>query len=227
MAMTNRDNVLWQQCWRDGEFDFHQASANSLLTKFWAGLELVKGSRVFVPLCGMTLDMIWLAQQGHEVIGVELSPIAVRAFFHENHLEPIRTQVGAFDRWQNGNLSILCGDYFSLTRKDLGQVDAVYDRASLTALAEDIRGRYVAQLRLLVPDACKVFLLTIEDADDGETADHALAAADEINALYSNDFDVALEYVESVCESDPESSNEIPLRTTRKVYRLSPKSVVG
>jgi thiopurine S-methyltransferase len=223
MVMTHRDNVLWQQCWRDREIDFHQASVNSLLTKFWAGLELGKGSRVFVPLCGMSLDMIWLAGQGHEVIGVELSPIAVSAFFRENHLEPVRSRVGAFDRWQSGKVSILCGDYFALRRKDLGQVDAVYDRAALTALAEGIRGRYVAQLRLLVPDACKILLLTIEDADDAESADHALAAADEINALYSIDFDVALEHVESVSETDPESPDEVPLRATHKIYRLFPK----
>jgi thiopurine S-methyltransferase len=225
--MTNRDNVLWQQCWHHRQTDFHQPLVNSLLTKFWSGLELRNGSRVFVPLCGMSLDMIWLAAQGHEVIGVELSAIAVRAFFQENHLEPLRTQVGSFEQWQSGKLTILCGDYFLLGKEEIGQIDAVYDRASLTALAEGIRGHYVAQLRLLVPDACKIFLLTVEDADDGETADHALAAADEINALYSMDFDVALEHVESVCEIDSESSGDASLRTTHKVYRLAPRSGAG
>lgn len=222
--MTNRDNVLWQQCWRDRQTNFHQASVNSLLAKCWAWLELGKGSRVFVPLCGMSLDMIWLAEQEHEVIGVELSPIAVRTFFRENHLEAVRTRHGQFDLWQHGKLSILCGDYFSLTKDDLGHIDAVYDRASLTALAEGIRGHYVAQLRLLVPDACKILLLTIEDADAWETSDQVLAAADEISALYSNDFEVALMHVESICETNPESSDQASLRTTHKVYRLSPKS---
>jgi thiopurine S-methyltransferase len=222
--MTHRDDVLWQQCWRDREIDFHQTSVNALLTKFWAGLELGKGSRVFVPLCGMSLDMIWLAEQGHEVIGVELSPIAVRAFFSENHLEPVRTRVGTFDLWQNGRLSILCGDYFLLTKTDLGKIDAVYDRASLTALSEGVRGQYVAQLRMLVPDACEIFLLTIEDADDLETADEALAMADEISALYSIDFNVALEHVESDSEILPEGSEQASPRATHKIYRLSTKS---
>jgi thiopurine S-methyltransferase len=222
--MTNRDNVLWQQCWRDRDTDFHQTSVNSLLTKFWSGLELGEGSRVFVPLCGMSLDMIWLAEQGHEVVGVELSLIAVRAFFHENHLESVCTRKGTFDQWQSGNLSILCGDYFSLTKEDIGPIDAVYDRASLTALAEGIRRQYVAQMRLLVPDACKIFLLTVEDADEGETTEQAMASADEINALYANDFDAALLHVESVCETDTESSDQSSLRETHKVYRLSSKS---
>jgi thiopurine S-methyltransferase len=222
--MTNRDNVLWQQCWRDRKTSFHQSSVNSLLTKYWAWLELGAGSRVFVPLCGMSLDMIWLAEQGHEVIGVELSAIAVRTFFLDNHLKPVRTRNGKFDLWQHGNLSILCGDYFALTKEDLGQIDAVYDRASLTALGEDIRGQYVAQLRLLVPDACKILMVTIEDADEWETAEQALASADEINALYANDFDVVLMHVESTWETDPESSDQASLHTMRKVYRLGAKA---
>lgn len=71
--MTGCDNVLWLQCWRDRQTAFHQKAVNQLLARFWPSLDLAKGSRVFVPLCGKSLDMIWLAQQGHEVIGVELS----------------------------------------------------------------------------------------------------------------------------------------------------------
>lgn len=142
--MTSRDNLLWLQCWRDQQTDFNQKSVNPLLIRFWPGLGLVRGSRVFVPLCGKSLDMIWLAQQGHEVIGVELSPIAVRAFFRENHLKPTRRRVGPFTLWRQGRLSILCGDFFSLTLAELGQIDTVYDRAALTALPEAIRMLYIS-----------------------------------------------------------------------------------
>jgi thiopurine S-methyltransferase len=76
---TGRDNHLW----RDSDTDFHQQAVNQLLTRFWQRPQHGRGSRVFVPLCGKSLDMIWLAQRGYEVIGVELSPIAVRAFFLE------------------------------------------------------------------------------------------------------------------------------------------------
>ena len=135
-AVSSRDNVLWQQCWRDRSTDFHQKSVNAFLTRFWPGFELEPGSRVFVPLCGKSLDMIWLAAQGHEVIGVELSPIAARAFFSENRLRPVRRKVGNFTLWEHGKLSILCGDYFSLTQRDLGRIDAVYDRAGLPRRGE-------------------------------------------------------------------------------------------
>lgn len=227
--MTGRDNALWQRCWRDRQTGFHQKTVNPLLTSFWSGLGLGPGSRVFVPLCGKSLDMIWLAGQGHQVVGVELSPIAVRAFFRENRLQPVRRQVGAFTLWEHGRLAILCGDYFLLTEGDLGPIDAVYDRAALTALPEDIRRAYVAHLRSVVPPTCKIFLLTAEDAEVGETPAQTAAAADEVVALYAEDFEIDLAHVESVVEADPESPDQAPLRTEYKVYRLTalPASTIG
>jgi thiopurine S-methyltransferase len=223
--MTSRDNVLWLQCWRERRTDFNQTTVNPLLTRFWPGLGLAPGTRVFVPLCGKSLDMIWLAKQGHEVIGVELSPIAVRAFFRENHLQPIRRKAGKFTLWQHGQISILCGDYFSLTTADLGQIDTVYDRAALTALPEDIRGLYVTHLRLIVPETINVFLLTTEDAEEQETPSQVFGISEEIKTLYSKGYEIGLSHVESVFDIDPESPDQPPGRTEYKVYRLSSRSV--
>ena len=219
--MTGRDNVLWLRCWRDRRIGFNQTTVNQLLTRFWPGLDLAEGSRVFVPLCGKSLDMVWLAKQGHEVIGVELSPIAVRAFFRENHLQPTRRKVGNFTLWQHGRLSILCGDYFLLTLADLGRIDTVYDRAALTALPEDIRVLYVAHLRLIIPETINVFLLTTEDAEEKETPSQAFGISEEIKTLYSAGFEIDLAHVESVFEVDPEAPEQPPGRTEYKVYRLS------
>jgi len=218
--MTGRDNELWLQSWRDHRTDFHQQSTNRLLTRFWPSLELVPESRVFVPLCGKSLDMVWLAKQGHNVIGVELSPIAVRAFFRENRLLPARRQLGKFTLWQHGRISILCGDYFSLTLEDLGRIDTVYDRAALTALPEDIRKHYVSHLRKIVPATATVFLLTTEDAEEKDTPSQAFGIAEEIKTLYAEDFEINLAHVESIFEVDPESPGNPQL----KVYRLSAKS---
>jgi len=222
--MTGRDNVLWLQFWRDRRTDFHQQTVNLLLTRFWPSLDLAKGSRVFVPLCGKSLDMIWLAKQGHEVIGVELSPIAVRAFFRENRLKPVRRQVGQFTLWEHGRLSILCGDYFSLTGSDLGPVDIVYDRAALTALPEDIRQRYIAHLRLIVAETAKVFLLTTEDTEEKDSARQAFCVAEEIKTLYSEAYEIDLAHVESVFEINPELPDKLPERIEYKVYRFSSRA---
>lgn len=220
---SNRDNNLWLQCWLDQSTDFHQEEVNPLLSKFWPSLELAKSSRVFVPLCGKSLDMIWLAGQGHEVIGVELSSIAVNDFFIENNLLPTKNEIGLFTLWSHGKLSILCGDFFALTKADLGLFDTVYDRAALTALPENIRALYVTHLKSLLPDAAKVFLLTIEDAAENATMCQANGVDEEINKLYSVGFDIDLAYVESVYEPDLESLVHDLKRAEYKVYRLTCK----
>lgn len=222
--MTNRDNHLWLQFWRDRRTDFHQNKVNRLLARFWPSLDLALGSRIFVPLCGKSLDMLWLAQRGHNVIGVELSPIAVRAFFKENNLHPSKQKSGQFTLWRSGRISILCGDYFALRKEDLGEIDTVYDRAALTALPEDIRTHYIAQLKLIVSDTTNVFLLTTEDAEASDTLEQALGVDQEITILYADEFDIDLAHVESAFEGDLESPGETPRRTEYKVYKLSGKT---
>jgi thiopurine S-methyltransferase len=223
--MTGRDNKLWLQLWRDQQTDFHQNAVNQLLARFWPSLNLAPGSRIFVPLCGKSQDMLWLAEQGHTVVGVELSPIAVKAFFLENRLKPLRRRAGKFTLWKHGGINILCGDYFSLTASDLGAIDAVYDRAALTALPEDIRRHYVAHLQLITPKSSEVFLLTTEDAEEHETLKQALGVGEEIRALYSASFEIDLAHVDSVFEADPDFPDQPPARVEYKVYRLTAKSV--
>jgi thiopurine S-methyltransferase len=217
----DQDNHLWLEFWRDQRSDFHQSVINPLLSKFWPELGLAQGSRVFVPLCGKSLDMLWLAQQGHEVIGVELSPVAVKDFFRESGLQPTQQQVGAFTLWRDGNISILCGDYFALTQSELGMIDTVYDRSALTALPEEIRSAYVAQLSRLVSGTAVVFLLTVEDAAADATMKQATGVDEEITSLYTAGFNIELTYVESVFEADPESASLPDIRAEYKVYRLT------
>lgn len=217
--MISPDNGLWLQCWQNRQTDFHQLAVNPLLSHFWPLLGLAPGSRIFVPLCGKSLDMLWLAAQGHSVIGIELSPIAVRAFFRENHLKPKKTRQGQLTLWQDGNLSILCGDYFALKPTDLGQIDTVYDRAALTALPDHIRPAYIAHLRKIVPATAQVFLLTTEDAEPDETEAQALGVSDEITSLYAQAFHIELTHVESVFGEAGQALE----RTEFKVYRLRAK----
>lgn len=222
--MTSRDNELWQQSWRDRKIDFHQKAVNPHLVRFWSSLGLAPGDRVFVPLCGKSLDLLWLARQGHTVVGVELSPLAARAFFRENRIQASRRQVGEFVLWEHGRISILCGDFFQLTAADLGDIAAVFDRASLTALPDEIRGDYLDHLRKILPAACKILLLTTEEPDDDETQGQPFAVADEITSLYARAFDIELSHVESLFEPDPDPAVRQPVRIEQKVYLLTPKS---
>ncbi len=221
--MTGRDNERWQQSWRDREIAFHQNVVNPHLVKFWQNLRLTAADRVFVPLCGKSLDLRWLADQGHTVVGVELSPLAVRAFFKENKMQPARQKLGKFTRWEHGRISILCGDFFQLSAADLGEIAAVFDRASLTALPDEIRGAYIAHLKKILPASCKMLLLTTEEPDEGETQSQPFAIADEIVSLYTSAFDIQLSHVESFFEPDPDPEISLPVRVEQKVYMLTPK----
>lgn len=219
--MTNRDNGLWLQCWRDQRIDFNQITVNPLLTRFWPNLQLAPGSRVFVPLCGASLDLIWFAEQGYTVIGVELSPIAIASFFKAMHCQPEPRQVGQFSASEHGRLKILCGDFFALTPADLGIIDLVYDRAALTALPEDIRPQYVAHLSSILEVNSQILLLTLEDAEVTDTAEQVYGIAEEIKALYADTYAIKLLHVESLFETNPEQPESLPERAEYKVYLLN------
>lgn len=220
--MSAEDNALWRQCWRDRQSgSFHLEAVNPLLVRRWPDLALARGSRVLVPLCGKSLDLMWLAEQGHEVVGIELSPIAVREFFREHRLKPSRRRDGGMVRWCHGRITILCGDFFELTASQLGAIDAIYDRAALTALPEVLRRKYAEHLASVVPAIAGILLLTAEDAEPGEAPEAVLAAAQEVIDLFAARFTVTLAHVESLIEPDSQSSDVSGHCVHYKAYLLS------
>ncbi len=137
---------FWHQKWEANQIGFHKAVANPLLIAHLPALQLAKGARLFVPLCGKTLDIPWLLAEGYRIVGVELSAIAVEQLFDGMGVTPEVTVAGALRRYSSDDVDIFAGDVFDLTTDILGPVDAVYDRAALVALPEDMRARYAAHL---------------------------------------------------------------------------------
>src|SRR3546814_13690734 len=80
------DPDFWQQRWRDNRIGFHRDGVLPLLEKPWPSLGLATGRRVFVPLCGKSLAMAWLAARRHRVLGAAPSPLAVGQCFDDNGL---------------------------------------------------------------------------------------------------------------------------------------------
>ena len=95
------DPDFWHQRWQQGDVPFHCPDFNTHLQRFWAQLGLARGSRVFVPLCGKSRDMMWLATRGHGVLGVEISPVAVEEFFHDHGLVPRVGWAGVGLHWSD------------------------------------------------------------------------------------------------------------------------------
>lgn len=178
------DAGFWLERWEQNQIGFHQNEINSHLQEYWPRLQLPAGSPVFVPLCGKSRDLLWLRAQGHPVLGVEVSPIAVRDFFNENRLTAQVSAQGKFDRWEADGLVVLRGDFFDLPPALLTAVTAVYDRASLIALPPDMRARYVHKLREILPPAFRMLLVTME-YDPGEMSGPPFAVSEaEVRSLY-------------------------------------------
>lgn len=150
----------WQQRWQANEIGFNQPRPHALLQRYFSVLDLKKGERVFVPLCGKSIDMLWLVSQGYELVGVELSALACKAFFIENNISFTIKQTEHFTIFQGEKITLLAGDFFALTKEILGKVAAVYDRAALIALPLELRQRYAAHLITLLDTPATLFLIT-------------------------------------------------------------------
>ncbi|WP_421781952.1 thiopurine S-methyltransferase [Kiloniella litopenaei] len=137
---------FWHDRWQNNQIGFHETKPNPILVQHFHKLDLKDQSRIFVPLCGKTLDIQWLLSQGYRVVGVELSDIAIEQLFDGLGLVPEIKQTEAFKHYQAKNIDIFVGNFFDLTSSILGRVDAIYDRAALVALPEDMRKKYAKHL---------------------------------------------------------------------------------
>lgn len=156
------DTGFWHQKWERGEIGFHESQVNPALVDHLGKLNLGKGARLFLPLCGKTHDIAWLLAQGYRVAGVELSPLAINDLFQVMDLAPEITSAGKLTRYSAHNIDIWVGDIFDLSSSMLlGAIDAVYDRAALVALPEEMRQRYAVHLTALTHGA-RQLLITYE-----------------------------------------------------------------
>lgn len=152
------DADFWHRRWEENEIAFHGSEANPMLVKYFQELALPRGSRVFVPLCGKTLDICWLLSNGYRVAGAELSETAIEHLFVGLEMEPQVSDIGEMRHYRGESLDIYVGNVFDLTGDMLGPVDAIYDRAALVALPEETRARYTAHLTHITHTAPQLLL---------------------------------------------------------------------
>ena len=155
------DHDFWHRNWERNEIGFHTPVPNPLLVTHFTALKLPTASRVFLPLCGKSLDIHWLLAGGYRVAGAELSRVAVEQLFAALSIAPDITPVAQMIRYSAAGLDIFVGDIFDLTRDALGPVDAIYDRAALIALPAPARERY-ADLLMRITDGAPQLLVTLD-----------------------------------------------------------------
>lgn len=137
---------FWHNRWITEQIGWHRSEVNEMLVKHWSCLNLAPNAEVLVPLCGKSLDMVWLAEQGHEVVGIELVDRAVESFFLERNMQPEKATNGQHVRYTSPPFTVMQGDLFTL-KTNTFRADAWYDRAAMIALPDASRAAYVDQLR--------------------------------------------------------------------------------
>ncbi len=185
------DASFWKERWERGEIGFHEKQANQFLVKYFNKLALAKGSRVFVPLCGKTLDIAWLLSQGYRVAGAELSEIAVKQLFEGLGVTPKISELGSIQRYRAQNIEIFLGDLFQVTREMLGPVDAVYDRAALVALPKEMRDRYTEHLVQIVDNASQL-VIAYEYDQSVVSGPPFSVSQDEVRRHYTDSYNLTL-----------------------------------
>lgn len=184
------EHAFWHRAWSDRQIGFHQPDINAQLMAYWPQLSLDEGSRVLVPLCGKSSDMLWLIQS-HRVLGVELSETAVAEFFTDNGLDPCIAQETDAIRYSAPSIDLCCGDFFALPDSEIASVDGVFDRAALVALPVDIRERYVEKIASSLKSGAAILLITIEYDESVYDGPPFNIPSAEVQRLYADRFDIA------------------------------------
>jgi len=176
---------IWESRWQEGRIGFHIPQVNTYLRRFSAHLLKSEPENIFVPLCGKTLDLPWLANRTKKVVGVEMVSQAVEEFYAENEISYSIQPAGKLQLFQNDSIDIFQGDFFDLTQEKTGLFEAIYDRGSIVALASSERQKYVEHLLSFLAPGGRLLLITLE-YDQEQMSGPPFSVADaEIEILFS------------------------------------------
>jgi thiopurine S-methyltransferase len=153
---------IWESRWQEGRIGFHLPQVNTYLRRFSAHLLKSEPENIFVPLCGKSLDLPWLANRTKKVVGVELVSQAVEEFYAENEISYSIQPAGKLQLFKNDSIDIFQGDFFDLTQEETGSFEAIYDRGSIVALARPERQKYVEHLLSFLAPGGRLLLITLE-----------------------------------------------------------------
>ena len=220
------DSKFWQQRWQDGRIGFHKSNVNPQLTEYFSELAVPISGQVLVPLCGKSVDMVWLAHAGYDVVGVELVETAVQAFFAEQKVIPTITEftsatVNAILKRYQGQLAgqtitLWAADIFAISAIDIGEINAVYDRAALIALPATMRTDYSAQIVKLSNHAPQL-LITLNYDQSKKDGPPFSISQQQLQQYYDTDYKIIeLENQSSTLNSASE------LAVTEQVWLLNP-----
>ncbi|XP_077123781.1 thiopurine S-methyltransferase-like [Ranitomeya variabilis] len=169
---TKQDRVLsdndWKQKWETRNIVFHENHVHQLLVEFIN--EMQNGRRqlnIFFPLCGKAVDMKWLADMGHNVVGVDVCEIGLKEFFSEHNIPYTEEAVAEIPgakvfKSVSGNIALYCCSIYDISHSVIGRFDGMWDRGAFVAVNPKDRERYANIVLSLMAKDCRYLLVTVE-----------------------------------------------------------------
>ena len=212
---------FWHKKWQFQQIGFHQSQVNSFLVKYWPGFGFAENSKVFVPLCGKSLDMFYLAEQSHNVMGCELNSLAVEQFFTDNKLDYHVDNIDEHELFVTEQVSLYQGDIFTLPHQITESIAGFYDRAALIAWPEVMRQQYVKTLAKLIRANVSGLLITLDYPQDTLNGPPFAVSPDWIDTYLTPYFIVELLECVDVLADNPRFVNKQVPWLNEAAYKLT------
>ena len=222
------DIDFWVERWSRGNIAFHEQAVNPYLGYYYGELgpppQKRADLRVFVPLCGKSLDLLWLIQNGYETVGVECSELAVEDFFSERQLAFSKSRLERHISYKTDKLEILLGDFFALTHEDIGRITDIYDRASLIALPHAMRRQYVSKITQLQAPGTRTLLITLNYPQAEMEGPPFSVSDEEVSELYREQYKIDKLAAKNIIDDEPRFKDRGLTSLTETAYKLTRKN---
>jgi thiopurine S-methyltransferase len=219
------DLDFWLEKWSKSETGFHMPVTHPMLARCWPQMNKGSGCRVLVPLCGKSVDMLYLAGQGCQVTGIEVSPLAIHQFLLEHQLQPTpsgQSGPGPQSVYRDDKLRLIEGDFFAVTPQQVGPMDAVYDRAALIAMPPAMQSHYAGHLMALAGRNVVILLVTLDYPASEMQGPPFSVPASRVQELFGNHYHVELLEQQDVLADNPPFRKRGVTRLSETAWRLSP-----
>lgn len=198
-----KQTVDWLSFWTGRTPGFHEGRVNSYLQQFLPRFNLQSGDTVFMPLCGKAVDILWLTQQGLNVIGVELSGFAIDSFFRESDLDVKISDSKNFVVYQAPNITLYQGDFMDIHKTHLQSCKLVYDRAAIVSIETFNRLFYTRKMSEIIPLNCPMLVVTLEYDQTVMQGPPFSVPFSEISELYKTQYQTELLQSNQIIDERP------------------------
>lgn len=193
------------------------------LISYFDKLKVAAGDTILVPLCGKSLDIQWLLDKNLQVIGVDVSAIAIEGLKESLDLNFSTSTKGPFDVYTAKGIQLWQGDFMNMQASFVPNIDAIYDKAALTALPKSMRKSYSQLIQTLCSSHTNILLNCFEYPQNEMKGPPFAVFTEELQALYSEQFTIQLLHEESMLQQLAKFKQRgLSSFIDEKVYLLSP-----